>query len=70
MKIASVGKGFAPSAKFGTEQVPGRLRLLPERMLDELKAITEPRAPYSAMAGAWLEDFMQKIAWAATTNAR
>ncbi len=49
-----------PAQKIGIEQVPGRLRLLRERMLDELKAITEPRAPYSKMAGAWLEDFIQK----------
>jgi hypothetical protein len=42
-------EGLCPQRKFGLEQVPGRLRLLRERMLDELKADTEPRASYSAM---------------------
>ncbi len=61
-EIADKVEALPPAQKIGIEQVPGRLRLLRERMLDERKAMTEPRAPYSAMAAARLENFIQKIA--------
>jgi len=39
-----------------------RLRLLRDRMLQELKAAAAPEAPYSAMAKTWLEDFKRRLA--------
>ncbi len=39
-----------------------RLRLLRDRMLQELKATAAPEAPYSAMAKAWLENFRRRLA--------
>jgi uncharacterized protein (TIGR02646 family) len=61
-EIADKVEALPAAQKVGIQQVPGRLRMLRERMLDELKAMTEPRAPYSAMARAWLENFMRKFA--------
>ncbi|WP_330509366.1 HNH endonuclease [Pseudomonas putida] len=42
--------------------VATRLRLLRDRMLQELKAAAAPEAPYSAMAKTWLEDFKRRLA--------
>nr|WP_225777699.1 HNH endonuclease [Pseudomonas sp. Marseille-Q3773] len=41
--------------------VAGRLRLLQDRLLSELKASTAPEAPYSSMASAWLQQFTQDL---------
>jgi hypothetical protein len=46
-----------PAAK-----VPAKLRLLRDRTLAEMKALTQDDAPYSAMAKAWLEQFKTKLA--------
>ncbi|MFK3602133.1 HNH endonuclease [Pseudomonas sp. AP19] len=41
--------------------VAARLRLLRDRMLNELKAAAAPEAPYASMASAWLQDFKQRL---------
>ncbi|WP_423198998.1 MULTISPECIES: HNH endonuclease family protein [unclassified Cupriavidus] len=42
-------------------KVQGRLRLLRDRILAEMKSHTKDDAPYSAMAKAWLRSFTEKL---------
>lgn len=41
--------------------VATRLRLLQDRLLNELKTATAPEAPYASMASAWLVRFMDEL---------
>jgi hypothetical protein len=39
-----------------------KLREVVARTLAEIKSMTEPAAPFSAMAAAWLDDFRRQLA--------
>lgn len=60
-EIADKVDALPRAKKAGIEQVPSRLRLLRECLLNEMKEMTSPRAPYSAMAKEWLASFQAKL---------
>ncbi|MBX9402960.1 hypothetical protein K4L06_16745 [Lysobacter sp. BMK333-48F3] len=53
------------AAAFAGTPVPSvaqRLRQLQQSHIDRMRAMAEPQAPYSAMAGTWLKEFAQRLA--------
>jgi hypothetical protein len=60
-EIADKVDALPASRKAGIEQVPSRLRILRERLLNEMAEMTSARAPYSAMAREWLASFQAKL---------
>lgn len=62
----SIAELEAPEAAAGLQGTPAqkvapRLRLLRDRTMAEIKSFTVDEAPYSSMAGAWLEHFKARI---------
>ncbi len=51
----------AALAQAGVPDVAGRLRLLQDRTLAQMREMAQPHAPYSAMARAWLEAFKIRL---------
>lgn len=45
----------------GVEDVPKRLRLLQDKTMREMREMTNPEAPYSAMVRAWLRAFKSRL---------
>jgi hypothetical protein len=50
-----------PGASPELAGVAKRLRHMETRTLDQIRAMAEPEAPYSAMCKAWLRDFIERV---------